>query len=118
MKRFVKYYYLVVTLAIPFSGMLLALSSSYDNSYLKIACTRFCHNLGCVHGSVLPDFLIGNDGLFGITINYLLLWGKFLQNNFHIPEGTGYGAINLIIFCLLIPAIHLFFIIVNLKMLK
>lgn len=63
-------------------------------------CTWYCHNHGCRHVPVLPAFLAGDKGLFGKTIVALHTPGNVL-----VPgrPDLGYGAANLIVFCIVWP---------------
>ena len=65
-------------------------------------CNWDCHNHGCTHPSRLPPFFVSDRGLFGQTIHLLYRGGDIL-----VPgrRGVGYGAANVLIFCLVWPAL-------------
>jgi hypothetical protein len=65
-------------------------------------CTWACHNHGCQHSPRLPDWLSSDEGLFGQTVHGLHRLGRWAMP--HSPR-QGYGLVNLIIFCLLWPAL-------------
>jgi hypothetical protein len=64
-------------------------------------CTWACHNHGCRHRPVLPRLLSGDDGLFGATIRLLHGMGRVMAPG---RGNVGYGAANLLVFCLVWPA--------------
>ena len=51
---------------------------------------------------MLPAFLVGDDGLFGWTVGALYALGHVL-----VPGrgGLGYGAANLLVFCVIWPGV-------------
>lgn len=117
MRFFFKTYYFFVTLFLPIAGILLAKKTEIEKVFLLKQCSRFCHDKGCLHGSLLPDFLAGNTGLFGNTIEFLRKAG-FALEELGLPLGTGYGAANLIIFCLIPPVLHLIMFFLTRRLLK
>lgn len=64
-------------------------------------CTWACHNHGCRHASVLPGFLVDDDGLFGAAVHSLYTLGARLLPG---QRFAGYGAANLVVFCAVWPA--------------
>lgn len=72
-----------------------------DEPYRAHRCTWHCHNHGCRHAPVLPAVLSGDDGVFGAAIRGLYGLGRVL-----VPgrSAAGYGAANLLVFCLVWPA--------------
>lgn len=70
--------------------------------FLPERCTWACHNHGCDHSPRLPAWLSSDEGLFGLTVNGLHRLGRWAMP--HSPR-QGYGLVNLIIFCLLWPAL-------------
>jgi len=64
-------------------------------------CTWHCHNHGCRHRPVLPLFLSGDGGLFGRAIRVLHGMGQAMAPG---RGNVGYGAANLLVFCVLWPA--------------
>jgi hypothetical protein len=71
-----------------------------DEPFRRERCTWYCHNHGCRHRPVLPRALAGDEGLFGATIHGLYGLGAVL-----VPgrAAAGYGAANLLVFCVLWP---------------
>jgi hypothetical protein len=69
--------------------------------YRPDRCTWYCHNHGCRHRPALPAFLAGDAGLFGATVRALHGLGGTLAPG---RGNVGYGAANLLVFCLLWPA--------------
>ncbi len=65
-------------------------------------CTWYCHNHGCPHAPALPLFLTGDDYLFGRTVAALHAAGSAA---FPGQPGAGYGAMNLLAFCVLWPGL-------------
>lgn len=63
-------------------------------------CTWHCHTHGCDHRLVLPALLTRDDQLFGWTIRALYATGRVL-----VPcdAALGYGAANLLVFCIAWP---------------
>lgn len=70
--------------------------------YQPDRCTWTCHNHGCRHAPRLPDFLSADDGLFGQTVHGLHWLGRRAMPS--RPQ-QGYGLVNLVLFCLLWPAL-------------
>ena len=64
-------------------------------------CTWYCHNHGCRHRPSLPRVLVGDDGLFGAAIRALHGMGRVMAPG---RGNVGYGAANLLVFCLVWPA--------------
>ena len=64
-------------------------------------CTWWCHNHGCRHRSRLPAFLSGDQGLYGATIRALHAGARMVAPR---RPDLGYGALNLLVFCVLWPA--------------
>jgi hypothetical protein len=64
-------------------------------------CNWDCHNHGCKHASRLPPSLTGDQGLFGRSIAALYRLGALLSPH----RGAGYAAANLLVFCVVWPAI-------------
>lgn len=64
-------------------------------------CTWACHNRGCSHPSRLPAVLTGDRYLFGQTIRGLYALGRVFSSD----RFLGYGAANLVVFCLLWPGL-------------
>jgi hypothetical protein len=64
-------------------------------------CTWACHNHGCSHRPRLPAVLTGDAYLFGGTIRGLFALGRA----FSPDRARGYGAANLLVFCLLWPGL-------------
>lgn len=62
-------------------------------------CTWACHNQGCAHRPVLPAFLTGDQGLFGLTVRSLYRAGGLLSGD----RAAGYGAANLVLLCVAWP---------------
>lgn len=62
-------------------------------------CTWYCHNHGCPHRAVLPEWLTSDRGAFGLTIRGLSVLGSGLARD----RGTGYGIANLLVFCFAWP---------------
>ena len=114
MRKLIMTYYGIVTLIIPSSGILLALNSEKTN-ILKDHCTRYCHNKGCVHDAILPEFISGNSGYFGEVIRWLQTIGYKIDALTGMT-GTGYGIINLLLFCVAVPAMHLLLASVNISL--
>jgi len=72
-------------------------SSKFDPDH----CNWYCHNQDCRHKAKLPEVLVGNDGAFGKTIKVLSESGK--------ATGIGYQGMNILVFCLIWPAVTYFF---------
>jgi len=70
-----------------------------DEPYAKSTCTWSCHNRTCRHTPRLPAILTSDRGLFGRTIRALGHAGSALSSD----RRTGYGAANLLLFCLIWP---------------
>lgn len=70
-----------------------------DEPYAKSTCTWSCHNHTCRHVPLLPPSLTSDRGLFGRTIRGLQHAGSALSRD----RRTGYGAVNLLLFCLVWP---------------
>lgn len=70
-------------------------------SYQRQRCTRFCHDHGCPHRPALPATLTGSRGLFGATVGLLHRAGGMTG----LGPARGYGAVNILVFCLLWPAL-------------
>lgn len=69
-----------------------------EEPFLTGQCTWACHNHGCDHEAVLPDWLTSDQGLYGQTIRWLRRAGR------HVGGGNqGYAAANLILFCVVWP---------------
>jgi hypothetical protein len=68
--------------------------------YRPDRCTWDCHNHGCRHRPVLGRFLAGDDGLFGATVHALHGMGRVMAPG---RGNVGYGAANLLVFCLVWP---------------
>lgn len=64
-------------------------------------CTWACHDHGCRHRPVLPSSLTADDALFGDSIRALYRLGSHLSAD----RATGYGAANILVFCLVWPAL-------------
>lgn len=64
-------------------------------------CTWACHNHGCRHAAVLPGFFVDDDGLFGAAVHTLYGLGARLLPG---QRFAGYGAANLLVFCVVWPA--------------
>ena len=105
MRKLVMLYYAFVTLIIPGSGVALALTSEQSYS-LKDGCTRYCHNSGCPHDALLPDFITSNAGYFGDIVGWLHAVGRQIDGVLGM-HGAGYGIINLLLFCIMVPVVHL-----------
>ncbi len=82
-------------------GALFPRMSLPQEAYRADRCTWHCHNHGCRHRAVLPAALSGDRGLFGMTIRALFSAGRGLARD----RGRGYGAANLLLFCLAWPAL-------------
>jgi hypothetical protein len=118
MKRLTRLYYLLVTIVLPTIGIIFAAGAQSSRSFLENRCSRFCHDKGCLHDPILPRVLSGDDGLFGNAIHFLFETGKIFENHMGFPVGTGYGAANLLIFCLFPPLLHIFMFLVTKRLLK
>ena len=105
MRKLVILYYTFITLIIPGAGI--ALASTSEKTYaLKEGCTRYCHNKGCPHDAVLPDFITSNSGYFGDVVRWLHAVGHQIDGLLGV-SGAGYGIINLLLFCVMVPVVHL-----------
>ena len=100
------FYYFIVTVLIPFSGITLTFLVKDTNVFLRETCTRYCHSHGCKHPPVLPKFLTGDQYLYGDTIHFLYQLGEGFRLFLPISRAEGYGLANLLIFCILVPSIH------------
>jgi hypothetical protein len=108
MRRFILIYYGVVSTVFPAGGIALALASTASDAFAAGHCSRYCHNRGCPHSPLLPDWLTGDAGLFGKTVDALHAMGdRFAAVD--LSGSEGYGLVNLLLFCGLIPAFHLGF---------
>ncbi len=67
--------------------------------FVRERCTWACHNHGCRHRPRLPLALAGDEGLYGATIRALQAAGRAASHD----ERLGYGAANLLVFCVLWP---------------
>ena len=118
MKKLTLFYYFMVTILIPFSGIGLTLIIKDQESFLRETCTRYCHNHGCKHSPVLPELLTGDQYLYGETINLLFQIGDGFSKFLPINRFEGYGLANLLIFCTLIPLLHFGFFFLTIRKLK
>ena len=66
-------------------------------------CTRHCHDHGCSHPPILPAEIAGDAGLYGETIRALKKSGRATG----LGARRGYGAMNLIVFCVVWPGLML-----------
>ena len=64
-------------------------------------CTWVCHNRGCRHRPVLPAVITGDRYLFGATIRGLYALGTLFSRD----RFKGYGAANILVFCVAWPAL-------------
>lgn len=112
----IKIYYILITIIIPAIGIIIGLSGD-KTKILKDTCNRYCHNKGCPHETILPDYISGNNGYFGDVIRLLKDAGGIIENILNINAG-GYLIANLLIFCFIIPVIHILFWIINLHLIK
>jgi len=80
-----------------------ALMASPALEYQVDRCTRYCHDRGCRHEPSLPDAIAGDAGLYGNTIRALLTAGS--QSG--LGKRDGYGAVNLLLFCVAWPGFML-----------
>ncbi len=71
----------------------------YAKAHTSQGCTWSCHNHTCRHVPLLPPILTSDKGLFGRTIRALAHAGRALSRD----GRTGYGAANLLLFCLVWP---------------
>ncbi len=71
--------------------------------YRSDECTRDCHNRGCRHDPLLPDFFTSNRGLFGRAVMALHAMG----DSSGLGRCRGYGAANLVVFCVIWPGLML-----------
>lgn len=77
----------------------LARGATPQEPFVREYCTWACHNHGCQHRPVLPQALAGDAGLFGYTIRALRAAGRAASSDGRV----GYGAANLLVFCVLWP---------------
>lgn len=77
----------------------LARSVIPQEPFVREHCTWACHNHGCHHRPRLPLVLAGDAGLYGATIRALQGAGRAASHDAHL----GYGAVNLLAFCVLWP---------------
>ena len=73
---------------------------------LKETCNRYCHNRGCPHETLLPDYITSSNGYFGDIVRGLKDIGKVIESFLNINAG-GYLIANLLIFCFAIPFVHI-----------
>ena len=71
--------------------------------YRADRCTRHCHDHGCPHEPLLPERLTSDRGLYGWTIRALYRAGEHTE----LARSTGYGLVNLLLFCALWPGLML-----------
>ena len=64
-------------------------------------CNWDCHNHGCSHRPKLPAVLTSDAYVFGATVRGLYVLGRLFSRD----RFEGYGAANLVVFCLLWPAL-------------
>ena len=64
-------------------------------------CNWDCHNHACSHRPKLPAVLTSDRYVFGTTVRGLYLLGRIFSSN----RFEGYGIANLLVFCLLWPAL-------------
>ena len=115
MKKYIFKYYFLTTILIPLLGIILALTGDRSKT-LKAFCNRYCHNRGCPHDTFLPDIIASsNGGYFGSVVKWLKIVGNDIELILGINSG-GYLIANLLIFCLLIPMIHIIFLVLNIKL--
>lgn len=60
-------------------------------------CTWYCHNPGCPHTPLLPPFLSGDQGAFGLTVQALQVGG--------LVTGLGYQGFNILVYCVVWPGV-------------
>lgn len=72
-----------------------------QHAHERSRCNWACHNRGCHHQPALPAVLTGDAGLYGKTIRGLFRLGARL----HPDRMRGYGAANLLVFCVLWPGL-------------
>jgi len=99
-------YTLTTTVFVPASGIVLARRWGVDADLNAGQCARSCHDTGCPHDPVLPDFVAGNSGYFGDVIGWLYSFGDVIAAAGGLTRAEGYGAANLLIFCVAVPALH------------
>jgi len=73
------------------------------SSFHRDRCSRHCHDHGCRHRPSLPAALTSGEGLFGDTVRALHVMGGATG----LGPRLGYGAVNILIFCLLWPGLML-----------
>lgn len=109
-------YYTFISFVVPMLGVVLVTLAPTEKNYLKQICTMFCHDRDCYHDSHLPAFLSSNEGLYGHTIEALLYTGDLISSFVGVHEFTGYGIMNLFIFCFSVPTLHFFFMFASFKL--
>jgi hypothetical protein len=114
MKKLVIRYYVFITFILPTLGIMLAFAGDSSRN-LKSTCNRYCHNKGCPHDPILPDYITSTDGYFGDIVRWLKLVGTEIESLLSISSG-GYLIANLLLFCILIPVIHIILGIINIKL--
>ena len=99
----------IVTLAIVGSAPWLILAAvdgamgTPERAHRQGRCTRHCHDHGCSHEPVLPGLLTSDRGLFGHAVAGLHAMGR----GSGLGPGRGYGAANILLFCVLWPGLML-----------
>ena len=115
MSRGLKLYYTIVTIIIPILGIIIGLAGDRSGK-LKETCNRYCHNRGCPHETVLPDYITSSNGYFGDIVRGLKDIGSVIESSLNINAG-GYLIANLLIFCFIIPLVHILFRTINIYLL-
>lgn len=109
-------YILTTTVLIPLAGIILALNWKPVAAMDPTSCTRYCHDKGCPHEPLLPDFIAGNAGYFGDVISWLYSFGDIIGSVVGLSRAQGYGAANLLVFCIAVPALHFLLMFLSLRL--
>ena len=105
MSRGIRLYYTIITIVIPVLGIVVAMTGDRSTK-LKDSCNRYCHNRGCPHETLLPDYITSSDGYFGDIVRGLKDIGDGIEFFLNVNAG-GYLIANLLIFCFIIPFMHI-----------
>jgi hypothetical protein len=107
MRRLFPYLLPFAILAVTFYSVVLLGGSPLLRSHIPLEafspnhCTWACHNQGCKHAPKIPGTLTSDKGAFGGTIRALYGLGTYLSKD----RSQGYGAANLLVFCILWPGV-------------
>ena len=114
MKRAILLFYVFVTLVLPAAGVFITRSVPTLKRHNPEFCTMHCHDRTCNHKPLIADARITSDtGLFGQAIAKLSAAGKKIAKSLGVSSFEGYGIANLLIFCVGVPVLHVFLMILN-----